>query len=365
MQNDMNHTTSIRTLAGALCFTLLVLSFLWVSINSYAAPAQSTVGNTATPPLMKPTATPTTPPTATPTKPPTPTPTTPPTATPTPQPTATPTSQPTTTPTTPPTATPTSQPTSTPTSQQTATPIAGTTPTPTTSVAATPTTNPGPTATHTVPTLSTSTAQTPVVPSGSNDPTNNGGSNSSTNGSASKAQGHFTLPPLPLIIGAVLLLSLAGVGLFGVTLLRRDISPLPAGKLRLPPSGAKPWKRIRTDELDDDISLNGSLPLNGAPNLPPLASAMNNRSTSNNFAPIPAFSEGGIYWQPSMHSVQTEPFPTQDNRRLSPPTSLPYTPFPPTEAIQNMGMNSPPSTPQPPFIEQPPPTSVPSHHLRR
>src|SRR6266700_1797649 len=104
MQNDMNHTTSIRTLAGALCFTLLVLSFLWVSINSYAAPAQSTVGNTATPPLMKPT--------------------------------ATPTSQPTATPTTPPTATPTSQPTSTPTSQQTATPIAGTTPTPTTSGAA-------------------------------------------------------------------------------------------------------------------------------------------------------------------------------------------------------------------------------------
>src|SRR6266700_710958 len=360
MQNDMNHTTSIRTLAGALCFTLLVLSFLWVSINSYAAPAQSTVGNTATPPLMSNKGLPTLTVTPTATAQPSPT------ATKTPRPTPTPTATPTATPTSQPTATPTSQPTSTPTSQQTATPIAGTTPTPTTSVAATPTTNPGPTATHTVPTLSTSTAQTPIiVTSGNNGPTNNGGSNSSTNGSASKAQGHFTLPPLPLIIGAVLLLGLAGVGLFGVTLLRRDISPLPAGKLRLPPSGAKPWKRIRTDELDDDISLNGSLPLNGAPNLPPLASAMNNRSTSNNFAPIPAFSEGGIYWQPSMHSVQTEPFPTQDNRRLSPPTSLPYTPFPPTEAIQNMGMTSPPSTPQPPFIEQPPPTSVPSHHLRR
>src|SRR2546426_8083026 len=89
MQNDMNHTTSIRTLAGALCFTLLVLSFLWVSINSYAAPAQSTVGNTATTPLMSNKGLPTL--TVTPTVTAQPSPTATKTPRPTPTPTATPT----------------------------------------------------------------------------------------------------------------------------------------------------------------------------------------------------------------------------------------------------------------------------------
>src|SRR6266566_8016609 len=324
MQHDMNHTTSIRAMAVALCLLLLVLSFLWVSINSYAAPARSAVDNIVTTPLIRGSATPS------------------PTATATPSPTATPTA--------------------TPTTLSTATSISGVTATPTTGIATTPTTKSGPMPTHTVPTPPTSIAQTPVTTSENSSSINNGEGNSNTS-SSPNAQSHFALPPLPLIISALLLAGLACASLFGITLLRRDLSPLPAGKQHLPPSGAKPWSRTRTDDLDDEISLHDDLLFNDTPTLSPIASAIDNRSILSSFSSMPVSNAGNIYSQPSIHSVQTEAFPTQNNMQLSPADSLPITPFSSSEAMQNTAMASPPSTPRPSSTEQAlptyPPTSVP------
>src|SRR5205814_1634877 len=157
----------------------------------------------------------------------------------------------------------------------------------------------------------THTTQTPVTTSGSNGPTDNGGSNTGT-GSPSNAQSHFALPPLPLIISALLLASLACASLLGITLLRRDISPLPAGKQHLSPSGAKPWSRTRTDDLDVEIGLHDDLLLNDTPTLPFIASAIDNRPILSSFPSTPVFNAGNISWQPSIHPIQTEALPTQN-----------------------------------------------------
>ena len=351
----MNHITSIRAMAVALCFLLLVLSFLWISINSYAAPAQSTVDNTATTLLIKGSATSP----VTPTPSPTATPTLSPTATPTPSPTATKTPRPTATPTTPPTATPTAFSKATPTTLPTS--IPGVTATPTTGIATTPTTKSGPIATHTLPTPSTSITQTPVTTSKNNSSINNRKGNSNTS-SSSNAQSHFALPPLPLIISALLLAGLACASLLGITLLRRDLSPLPAGKQHLPPSGAQPWSRTRTDDLDDELSLHDDLLFNDTPTLAPIAEAIDNRPILSSFSSMPVSDAANIHWQPSIHSVQTEAFPTQNIMQLSPANSLPITPFSSTQAIENTDMASLPSTPRPSSTEQvlapSPPTSV-------
>jgi hypothetical protein len=187
--------------------------------------------------------------------------------------------------------------------------------------------------------------------------------------SSPNVQSNFALPPLPLIISALLLAGLACASLFGITLLRRDLSPLPAGKQHLPPSGAKPWSRTRADDLDDEISLHDDLLLNDTSTLPPIASAIDNRPILSSFPSMPVSNAGNIHWQPSMHFVQTEAFPTQNNMQFSPADSLPITPFSSTEAMQNTDMASPPSTPRPSSTEQAlppyPPTSVASNRPTR
>ena len=163
--------------------------------------------------------------------------------TPSPTPTDTPIPIPTT-----PTPTPTRKPRPTPTH----------TPTPTPAIAPGQTLTPGTTPTSTatpqvttipMPTITTSVDQTPTsTPSVVPVTHNNGGSSTGT-----PPRGGSPLPFLSMMASALLVLGIAFV--IGFIFLRRSLSPVPHVKLR--PSGARPWSRLRGYSLHGNTNING------------------------------------------------------------------------------------------------------------
>lgn len=231
------HTPN-RILVGVLSILLLLFSLMGAiavvtSIHTSAARATS-ASNSATKytviPTDKPSPTPTI--TASPTS--TPSPTT--TATPSPTPTSTPTrvTTPTPTPTkTTATPSPTSVATSTPSpARSTPTSVATTTPVATTTITA-------------VATQSSDQGQTPTTPSTSN-----------TIQSASQDQQNPALPFIALVIGVPVATGAIALFFIGWWLLRKRLLPLK--KVKLPPSGAKPWSRVRVSNAPWNIYNNGS-----------------------------------------------------------------------------------------------------------
>ncbi|MGB8346292.1 MAG: hypothetical protein WCD86_15520 [Ktedonobacteraceae bacterium] len=180
--------------------------------------ATSTITNTTTPTV-----------TITPTDTPTPTPTPDPTATSTPTPTPSPTPTPRPTPTPKPTATPPPGQTPTPAPQPTVAPTP-------TQAKATPTGMPQ--ATATAAQVAPGGGQTPTVPSGTPGSNNNSGGPATTTGQSGSGLGLF-------FVIAGLVSAFAIVALLGMALLRRMLLPSPLRKSNLPPSGARPWQRVR------------------------------------------------------------------------------------------------------------------------
>lgn len=247
-----NHKTRpyAKIIAAALCLLLMLISLIIVSANSYATPAiahQITQNSSATPTFTGTSATPTitdtsaTTPSITitlsPTDTPTPTPTDTPTPTPTPKPTNTPTPRPTATPTHPPaTATPTAFATATPTTAPGATPTATAKATATAQAATTPT---------------TSATQTPTPITGVPPTTNssNGGGNNNTP-PTSPGSG-FGLSVETMTMSMLIFLGLAGALLISFTVLRKRLLPSPAPLAgNIAPSGAQPWRRVRSESLN-------------------------------------------------------------------------------------------------------------------
>ena len=224
-----------KLIAAVLSLLLLLFSLagpLGVITRAYAgtsnlveteAAPRSGVSYTHHAPAHVPQDPPTTP-TPTPTTP-TPTPTTP---TPTPKPTKTPRPTPTRTPTNTPTPTPTTAPSVTPTPGATSTPGSTATPIPAT-------TGPDQTPTSTPSTV-------PVT-------NNNGGTPP-----GAQTGGGLPFPFISIIASALLVLGIVFV--IGFIFLRRSLSPIPHIKLR--PSGAPSWSRLRGHSLHGNTNMNGA-----------------------------------------------------------------------------------------------------------
>ena len=169
------------------------------------------------------------------------------------------------------TTTPTSTTTPSPTTTVTVTPTttATVTPTATKTVTATPTpkpTQPGTTPTRTAPppgTTPSTNQSTPtistspgVVATATNGTTNQPGQTpvagftpTVTNGSGTpSSQQGSGFSPAMLMIGLSGVICVGSLVFLGVVLIRRKI--MPAGLAELPPSGAQPWKRAQTSDLE-------------------------------------------------------------------------------------------------------------------
>src|SRR6266700_1630689 len=222
-------------LVALVCFILVLFSFIFMVTSSHAADPNQMLDRMATITLTGfiNTATAISKPTPTPTA----------TNTPTPTPTATKTPRPT------PTATKTPRRTPTPTATLSAAVI----PTATaTGVKATPTVS-------TV-TASPSTGQTPTsVPGGSaTTTTNNTGNGTPPAGQQGSGLG---IVFFPLLIGALLFMGIVIV--LGFLFLRKSLLPPQPLRVNLPPSGAQPWRRVRTGSMDG--SMNGNTIIAGDP----------------------------------------------------------------------------------------------------
>src|SRR6266566_3908588 len=170
-----------------------------------------------------------------------------------------PNDKPTPTPTLTSTSTPTPSPTSTPTPTPTPSPTSTSTP------SAKSTTSPPPTA-STKPTAAVNatlgTASTVATQSSSQDQTSTGSSTSNNIKSPSQDRQNTELPIIALAIG---LPSITAVILFLLVVwryLRKRL--LPTRKVKLPPSGAKPWSRVRTSDAPQNMSTNGNFQANGS-----------------------------------------------------------------------------------------------------
>jgi outer membrane biosynthesis protein TonB len=174
----------------------------------------------------------------------TPTGTSTPTNTPTPVPTT-----PTPTPTRTPKPTPTHTPKPTPTRTPTPTPAPGKTPTPSNTPTPGNTVTPQVTGTATLIPATTSADQTPTsTPSTVPVTNNNGGTPPGT-----QTGGGLPFPFISIMASALLVLGLVLV--IGFVFLRRSLSPVPHVKLR--PSGAPPWSRLRGHSLHGNTNMNG------------------------------------------------------------------------------------------------------------
>ncbi len=296
--------TPSRLLVGVLSTTLLLLSLigtiaLVTSTNANVAGAALAANSVTNHSLFpKDTTTPTTTPSPTSTPSPTPTPTTP-----TPTATSTPTPTPTTAIT--PTPTPTSLPSPTPTSTKAPTPIPTSTPSlsPTRSTNTTlATATPNATVTvTTMPTQSSSQDQTPTTLSTSN-----------TIQSASQDQQNGTFPFIALAIGVPGAIAAIGFFFIGWWLLRKRL--LPVKKVKLPPSGANPWSRVRTSNPQLNTNVNAvTLPFGsnhqlsnnpafwGHTSIAPTPYGSSQTYPQNNFAPGSQLSFNGV------HQIQNTP----------------------------------------------------------
>ena len=183
------------------------------------------------------------------------------------------------------TATATSTPTLTPTATNTPTPTATRTPRPTPTETKTPRRTPTPTATlsaaataiptatatrvkanSTVGTVTASPTigQTPTsVPGGSaTTTTNNTGNGTPPAGQQGSGLGTVFFP---LLIGALLFMGIVIV--LGFLLLRKRLLPPQPLRVNLPPSGAQPWRRVRTGSMDGNTNIAGDLLQNSGPTL--------------------------------------------------------------------------------------------------
>ena len=169
------------------------------------------------------------------------------------------------------TSTPTPSPTATktprPTPTKTKTPRRTPTPTATLSAAVIPTaTATGVKATPTVGTVtaSPSTGQTPTsVPGGSaTTTTNNTGNGTPPAGQQGSGLG---IVFFPLLIGALLFLGIVIV--LGFLLLRKRLLPPQPLRVNLPPSGAQPWRRVRTGSMNGNTIIAGDPLQNSGPTL--------------------------------------------------------------------------------------------------
>jgi hypothetical protein len=247
-----------RMLAALLCFIVVLFSFLFMSANSQASASRQRSDQSATFTLSTiKTSTATSTPTATPT------------ATNTPTPTATSTPKPT------PTAT--RHPERTPTATAT---MAATTP------AATATVVQATSTTGTV-TTSSSTGQTPTsVPTASATATiTTTTTNYTDNGTARTGPpaGGFGITSFPFMSGALVFLGLVSVFLIGFLLLRQRLllpQPVP---VNLPPSGAQPWRRVRSGSLHNHMNIAGDSLQDSGPTLllPPMALTGNQQGESS------------------------------------------------------------------------------------
>jgi hypothetical protein len=246
--------TPSRLLVGLLSIALLLFSLIGaiaVDTSTHATAARATL---ATNSVSKHTVIPTD--TSTPTITPSPSPTS--SATPSPTSTSTPTSTPTTTATPTPTSTSLPSPTSTSIPSPTPTKIAFTPP-PTSVASPTPYLSPTrssptavasamPGATSTIPAIATQSSgqgQTPTTSSTSN-----------TIQSASPNQQNADFPFIALAIGVPGTTAAIAVFFIGWWLLRKRL--LPVKKVKLPPSGANPWSRVRTSNTLWNMHSNGS-----------------------------------------------------------------------------------------------------------
>ena len=278
----------MQTMAALFSLLLVIISLLLVSVNLHAAtpgfavqqkgPSKATAtGTTPVTVTQTPTATQSPTPTATATN----TPTATATATHTPTPTATATRIPTAT------ATATQVPTATATTAQSTPTVAlGTTPT---GVVSTATATKKPTAATTATVGGT---QTPTAISGN--PTSNGngnGGNSNPNGTPPGTQaGWLSLPAV--IIGLLIVLGLVSAALIGLVMLRNRLLPPTVPERILPPSGAQPWKRVRTGSLNgltnnqNEAMAAVTVP-GGVPQLAPIMNATSMNTNLNGFPPPP------------------------------------------------------------------------------
>jgi len=78
----------------------------------------------------------------------------------------------------------------------------------------------------------------------------NGGGNSNGTPPALSQGGLFGLSLSSFIIGSLILLGIVGAILLSLVLLRKRLLPNPSPQVNLPPSGAQPWKRVRTESLN-------------------------------------------------------------------------------------------------------------------
>src|SRR6266496_1581642 len=220
-----------RIIAATLCLILMLMSLALVNATSFAATAHDVNKQSSALPDPRDTST------ITPTDTTTPSPTS--TLTPSPTNTITPSPSPT------PTKTPTPKPTATATSAPGATPTA-TTPKPTS------TAQPG-----TTPTSSdNSQTLTPIsgVPTSTTNNGNNGGNN---NTPTTPTGGGFSLSLGTISMGLLTLLGFVSALFVGLLLLRKHLLPSPAPHASLPPSGAQPWRRVRTESLNGITNVPG------------------------------------------------------------------------------------------------------------
>ncbi len=274
-----------RMLAALLCFIVVLFSFLFMSANSQAAASRQRSDQSATVTLSTiKTSTATSTPTITPTA----------TNTPMPTPTATSTPKPT------PTAT--RHPRQTPTATAT---MAATTP------AATATVVQATSTTGTV-TTSSSTGQTPTsVPTASATATiTTTTTNYADNGTARTGPpaGGFGITSFPFMSGALVFLGLVSVFLIGFLLLRQRLllpQPVP---VNLPPSGAQPWRRVRSGSLHNHTNIAGDSLQDSGPTLllPPMALTGNQQGESS-----PADEKG-------IPALQSGPLPGNQQGKSSP-----------------------------------------------
>ncbi|SRR6266581_3600246 len=218
-----------RVIAATLSLILMLMSLALVNATSFAATAHHANKQSSALPSKTSTITPTDTTTPSPTS----------TLTPSPTNTITPSPSPT------PTKTPTPKPTATATSAPGATPTA-TTPKPTS------TAQPG-----TTPTSSdNSQTLTPIsgVPTSTTNNGNNGGNN---NTPTTPTGGGFSLSLGTISMGLLTLLGFVSALFVGLLLLRKHLLPSPAPHASLPPSGAQPWRRVRTESLNGITNVPG------------------------------------------------------------------------------------------------------------
>ncbi len=232
-----------KILVALVCFILVLFSFIFMVTSSHAADPNQMQDRMATITITLTsfinTATATSTPTPTPTATNTPTPTATRTPRPTPTPTATKTPRRTPTPTATLSAAATAIPTATATRVKATSTVGTVTASPT--IGQTPTSVPGASATTT---------------------TNNTGNGTPPSGQQGSGLG---IVFFPLLIGALLFVSIVIV--LGFLFLRKSLLPPQPLRVNLPPSGAQPWRRVRTGSMNGNTNIAGDPLQNSGPTL--------------------------------------------------------------------------------------------------